>query len=199
MYKAGSLIKIIVLVCFAALMSAFVAYRSGSFDKYIYNKGDINSLADNPAALNTLDTTAKPKLDSAELKRIMSDPEVIRMASSKSARIIEDWPARTKPIDSILKITSKYTNKLPLKDTVIKPKTIMSSSKSMILIDRPKKVKQDTVIKPVSDAINKVLPDTAKPVRFYGSKSGIIFKPDDVKVIDKKEKKKLKKKNKTSE
>jgi hypothetical protein len=199
MYKANSAIKIIVLVCFAALMSAFVAYRSGTFDKYIY-KVETATIPDS----NSFDTTGKPQMDSAAIKKIASDPEVIRMASSKSGRIINDWPARTKSNDSILKIIFKDTVKPLPADSVLKAREakerlLMSSSKSMIIIDRPKTGKPDTVVKPVSDTVNKVLPDTAKPVRFYGSKSGIIFKPDDVKVIDKKEKKKLKKKNKTSD
>jgi hypothetical protein len=84
------------------------------------------------------------------------------------------------------------TNGKPPLDTT-KPRTIMSSSKSMILIDdksktkpapadsTPKTARKDTII---------ATADSTKPTIFYGSKSGGIVRPADIEKIKVKKKKK---------
>jgi hypothetical protein len=208
MYKANSAVKIIVLVCFAALMSAFVAYRSGAFDKYI-DKESSEKVSAEDNFLTLQKDTVPPSGFYIDRNELMASSKSISVTPTYkyrpvSVKYFEEKKAKAISEEEAWKsILNKDTTKPLPADSVLKAREakerlLMSSSKSMIIIDRPKTVKPDTVAKPVSDTVNKVLPDTAKPIRFYGSKSGIIFKPDDVKVIDKKEKKKLKKKNKTS-
>jgi hypothetical protein len=134
MQTPSPIAKATVLVCFIIMLSGFVAYRSGVFDKQAIKTKAIYSAID--------DTTKKPTVDTSS------------------------------------------------------ERMIMSSSKSMILIDKSKTLKKDTV--PVTikkDTIAKPLTDTAKPTRFYGTKSGAIFNGQDVETYIKKDKKKKKKKD----
>jgi hypothetical protein len=131
MQTSSPIVKTTALVCFVVLLSGFVAYRSGVFDKQAIKTKAIYSALD--------DTTKKPMVDtSAE-------------------------------------------------------RLIMSSSKSMIIIDNRKSSKKDTVPATIKkDTIAKPITDTAKPTRFYGTKSGAIFNERDVETYIKKEKKKKK-------
>jgi hypothetical protein len=87
------------------------------------------------------------------------------------------------------------TTKKPAVDTNYE-KLLMSSSKSIIVIDKSKTLKKDTIPATIKkDTVAKPIIDTAKPTRFYGTKSGAIFNGQDVETYIKKDKKKKKKKD----
>ena len=117
------LLKVIVPVVSLLLLSGFVAYRSGAFDR---NMGSTVNSSTNGLSYAS-DTSGKPKVDTTKARRIMS--------SSKSMILIDE---KTKPdlFDSILNTSKNDTIKAPA--------------------------------------------DSTKPTIFYGSKSGRIIRPSDV-------------------
>lgn len=132
------LLKVIVPVVSLLLLSGFVAYRSGAFDKFIGStvNGSTNDLS------YASDTSSKPKVDTT------------------------------------------------------KPRKIMSSSKSIILIDdKTKPVLSDSNQKTFNKDTIKANADSIKPTIFYGSKSGGIIRPSDVDKLKVKDTLKNKKNN----
>ncbi len=129
------LLKVFMPVVFLLLLSGFVAFRSGAFDRYLDSTG--KNAASSLSYVS--DTSGKPPVDTTKPRTIMS--------SSKSMILIDD-KSKTKPV---------------LADST------------------PKTAKKDTLIAPA---------DSTKPTIFYGSKSGGIVRPADIEKI------KVKKKNK---
>lgn len=125
--KKSNIFKFIAVVNFIALLTVFLFYRNGSFDRYLYNNTDNNFISPNGGvvAKNNKDST-KVKTDALQQQRI---------SSSKSLVIIDN-----------VKLKADTTK--PKKDTTIKrkqePVRMMSSSKSGAIIE-PKRFDADNI------------------------------------------------------
>lgn len=123
--------KILALLSFVTLITAFVLYRAGVFDKYI-NSGDPSfQSSPNGGAMNNnqADTLPQKKRDSIPLVKndsIKIDP--IMWSGSKSGKIISPadikllLPDSTKPVDSFqLKRIDSIMKSQRVKTTVVMP------------------------------------------------------------------------------
>jgi hypothetical protein len=117
--KKSNIFKFIAVVNFVALLTVFLFYRNGSFDRYLYNNTDNNFISPNGGVV------AKNNKDSTKVKTEALQQQ--RISSSKSLVIIDN-----------VKLKADTTK--PQKDTTItrkqEPISIMSSSKSIKIIER---------------------------------------------------------------
>ncbi len=126
--KKSKIFKFIAVVNFIALLTVFLLYRNGSFDKYLYN--DVNNNFTSPnggvGAKNNKDST-KVKTDSLLRQR---------MSSSKSLVIIDNVKLKTDTTKP-----KKDTANFKRKD---KQTRMMYSSKSGAIIE-PNRFKADSI------------------------------------------------------
>jgi hypothetical protein len=151
----NQLTRIIVLSFFILCISAFVAYRSGAFDR-VFGARQTNP---EPAFSSFgKDTVKPPKTDTTEWKKTI-------MSSSKSIIVIEDKNM----------VTDSFGKK-PKDSSFINNKRSLPSSKSGRIIS-------PADLKPVnsSDSNKKIRKDTVQRTRTImpGSKSGILVFPKD--------------------
>jgi hypothetical protein len=128
-----TIFKGIALINFIVLITVFLLYRNGSFDRYIYGANERNLTSPNGG------TPAKVSKDSATKK--MDSLALLRLSSSKSIVVMDERKLRIE------------TMKLQLDSTKIRSgteeKRLMYSSKSGLIVDRKSlfadssKIKQD--------------------------------------------------------
>jgi hypothetical protein len=199
------LAKSIALVSFVVLMSGFVAYRSGAFDKYLY-KGD-GSRFD---VYNQSDTSGKPDTIKPE-KTIMAGSKAMVLSEthlfSKVRHLNPSVPADTAQFLGLYREFKRIKNE----DSVRQHKEMirMSSSKSMVIM-KPEDLPENRYMQkqflridgsqyylsmfqvdsllyemkrvyPVNPAI--AVPDTVKKTHqvMPSTKSGSIIRPKDIK------------------
>ncbi len=126
MYQS-KLFKTIAFVNFIGLLSLFLLYRNGSFDKYLYN--ETNTIITSPNGGTPVKTNKDASTSNTD------SLNNLRLSSSKSA-IIFDPIKRNK--DSIA-FKKDSINKI-----LINEKMLMYGSKSGIIID-PKKIHIDSL------------------------------------------------------
>jgi hypothetical protein len=194
------LAKSIVLAGFIVLMSGFVAYRSGAFDKYLHKKNPGDETAFYIAGMNLADTSKKP--DTLVPRR--------QMMSGSKAMILTEPAVPSKPqTAALLSDTAEflrlYTDlqKILKEDSIRQQKKVMQySSKSAVVIEPWEKT--PTLVPPlrihgryrvltlhqVDSLLNEMkrvypalaVPDTVKKKRSVmpSTKSGAIIRPKDI-------------------
>lgn len=123
--------KILALLSFATLITTFVLYRAGVFDKYI-NPGDPSlQTSPNGGAMNNnkADTLPLQKKDSALPVKL--DSTLIIWSGSKSGRIISPDDFKKLVPDSTNRLDSHIQKKIDSIITGPKKPVIMGSSKSL--------------------------------------------------------------------
>jgi hypothetical protein len=189
---------------FLLLLSGFVAYRSGYFDRYLYSTNGGNSLSNmQQSDYAVADTGTKP-VDSMQNRTLMS--------SSKSIVIADAAPVKNLPFTDTgtLRVFIADSIRLKYEKELEKERVYMMSSKSgyVVSASHPSRTRYpvsingklqfltapqiDSLIKlkPIID-IMKTIPDTAtkEPVRIFSTKSGSILRSSDIKKANKKAKK----------
>lgn len=196
------LVKIVVLSGFVLLLSGFVAFRSGAFDKYLQKKY---------SGLSYTDTSKKPAPDtikppktimSSSKSIIMTDytikPDISQLDSVEKKRLIDELikkRAEAKAKQELYWMTSSKSG------PVVRPsdlKTPDTFNTSRILINGETHLLSLTQIDSMLQQLNndtvKSVPDTIvkPPVRIYSTKSAPVFRPADLPSSDKDKKKKKK-------
>lgn len=192
-------------VCsFLLLISGFVAYRSGYFDRYLYSTNGGNSLSNmQPSDYAVADTGTKP-VDSIQNRTLMS--------SSKSIVIADAALGKNIPLTDTgrLRVFMDDSIRLKYEKDLEKERVYMVSSKSgyVVSASHPSRTRYpvsingklqfltapqiDSLIKlkPIIDTI-KTIPDTAtqEPARIFGTKSGSILRSSDLRKLNRKLKK----------
>lgn len=127
--------KVIVVTVFILLISGFVAYSSGAFDKMLAGKQSNNkTIAANTINGYEYDTLPKPD-STTTLPRIMSSSKSMVMTDVEYEYIVKDGKLKRK-------LKKKNKNKAAT-DTVKPPPVMMPSSKSGPMIT-PGKTTPDT-------------------------------------------------------
>jgi hypothetical protein len=138
--------KILALLSFITLITAFVLYRAGVFDKYLTGNSYSIQSSPNGGAMNNTTDTLPQKNDSAQkayaekLKNIREGKsekkdtpikEPIMWSGSKSGRIISPEDFKTIPPDSTSRLDSAQRKKI---DSIMRSQkkvpVVMPSSKS---------------------------------------------------------------------
>ncbi|MBL7733268.1 MAG: hypothetical protein JNM88_19025 [Chitinophagaceae bacterium] len=208
MQKTSIFVKAAVLSVFVFLMTGFIAYRSGFFDKYLYSANGGNSLSNLQQNGESMADTGRYPVDSARTRQ--------RMSGSKSLILTDLTPGRSSSLPDTGKtrifVADSVWNKY--KKEKESEMMYMSSSKSGAVIPprHPARKRYPLVVngvagnytgpqidsllelKPVIDSIppvNANQPDTAvnKPRIMPSTKSGGVFYPADLKKQNKKNKK----------
>ena len=181
---------------FLLLISGFVAYRSGYFDRYLYSTNGGNSLSNMQQSDYAVADTGKKPVDSMQNRTLMS--------SSKSIVIADAAPGKNFPsIDTgRLRVFMDDSIRLKYEKELEKERVYMMSSKSgyVVSASHPSRTRYpvsingklqfltapqiDSLIKlkPIIDTI-RTIPDTVTkvPVRIFGTKSGSILRSSDIK------------------
>lgn len=132
----SSFTKVIVVTVFILLISSFVAYRSGAFDKILAGQQRNNNQAIAANTITGFEYDTLPKTDSiVTLPRIMSSSKSMVMTDVEYEYILKDGKLKRK-------LKKKNKNKQEA-DTVKPPPVMMPSSKSGPMIT-PRKTTPDT-------------------------------------------------------
>ena len=126
--KKLNIFKFIAVVNFIALLTVFLFYRNGSFDRYLYNNTDNNFISPNGGVV------AKSNKDSSKVKTDALQRQ--RISSSKSIVITDNVKFKadtTKPKKDTARIKQKQ-----------EPIRMMSGSKSGAIIE-PKLFNADSM------------------------------------------------------
>jgi hypothetical protein len=126
--KKKTIYKSIALANFVVLLTAFLLFRNGSFDKFFYGKSDLKLTSPNGGTpVKTAKDSAIKKTDSIQKQRL---------SSSKSLVIIDNIKLNT---DTVKPKADSIKNNFTGKE-----KPLMYSSKSGIIVD-PKMVQKITL------------------------------------------------------
>jgi hypothetical protein len=126
--KKKTIYKSIALANFVLLLAAFLLFRNGSFDKFLYDNSDLKLTSPNGGTpVKTAKDSAVKKTDSIRRQRL---------SSSKSLVIIDNIKLKTDTI--------KPKPDSPKINVPGKEKPLMYSSKSGIIVD-PKMVQKITI------------------------------------------------------
>lgn len=202
MHSQKLLVKMIVLSGFLLLLSGFVAFRSGAFDKYLQKKN---------SGISYTDTSKKPAPDTAKTPRtimsssksiIMTDytvkPDISQLDSIEKKRLIDELikkRAETISKQEIYWMTSSKSGPVLRPADIKLPDTLNGSR---ILINGESHLLSLTQIDSILRQLNKdttnLVTDTIvkPPVRIYSTKSGSVFRPADLPPSDNKKEKKKK-------
>ena len=186
---------------FLLLLSGFVAYRSGYFDRYLYSTNGGNSLSNVQQSDYAVADTGKKPVDSMQNRTLMSSSKSIVIADATSGKNLPLTDTGTLRVFIADSIRLKYEKELE------KERVYMMSSKSgyVVSASHPSRTRYpvsingklqfftapqiDSLIKlkPIIDTF-KTIPDTVtkEPVRIFSTKSGSILRSSDIKKAKKK-------------
>lgn len=137
--------KVLALLSFVTLITAFVLYRAGVFDKYI-NGGDpsFQSSPNGGAMNNNVADTIPQKKDSGSVKMDSVKIDPIMWSGSKSGRIILPSDLKIAAPDSTKQLDSAQQKKI---DSIVRAqkteKVLMVSTKSGPVFRPPPPKKED--------------------------------------------------------
>ncbi|NOT51148.1 MAG: hypothetical protein HOP10_07705 [Chitinophagaceae bacterium] len=132
--------KILALLSFVTLITAFVLYRAGVFDKYLTSNSYSIQSSPNGGALNNKTDTLPPKKDTTKKTPIM-------FSGSKSGPIVTSEDFKAILTDSTLRLDSLQRKKI---DSIMRSQkkipVIMPSSKSGPVFT-PEKTKDNELVR----------------------------------------------------
>lgn len=197
-------LKAATVFSFLLLLSAFVAYRSGYFDRYLYSPNGGNSLSNMQQSNYAVADTGTKPVDTMQNRTLMSSSKSIVITDAASGKNFPSTDTGRLRVFMDDSIRLKYEKELE------KERVYMMSSKSgyVVSASHPSRTRYpvsingklqfftapqiDSLIKlkPIIDTISTI-PDTVtkEPVRIFSTKSGSILRSSDIKKANKKAKK----------